>query len=330
VLPDTQVYLNDDSPQPASADRFRAQIDWLVENAEAERIVFATHVGDLVQNPDRVTEWERAEPMMSDLDASGLPYAIAPGNHDLEPGTEPGLFDQYFPPERYDGAAWYRGHHVPSGNRASVQQVTVGDTRLLFVHLRHLDPTYGDPTEMLSWAREVLLAHPAHLAVVTTHEFTGVDGGILYDNLVDTLQDSCNVVAVFSGHRFGAAQGTFTDSCDRTIVHMLTNYQGTDGGGNGFMRQVEINRGDLTASSTVFSPVLETELTGPDERFSVALAPPARLFGDVDESGDLTTADALAVLEELVGLGPSPFDDRVADLNGNGVIDVADALRLAG
>lgn len=328
VLPDTQIYLDDDSPQPESGAIFQAQVDWLVENAASENVVFTTHVGDVVQNPERASEWDRVDPMLRALDDAGVPYAVAAGNHDLEPGTDPGLFDQYLPPSRWADTSWYGGYHDESGNRASFQRITVGDRRLLFVHLRHLDPQFGDPTAMLGWAADVLAAHPAHVVFVTTHEFTDPDGLVIFPDLVEVVQDSCNVAAIFSGHKWTAARGTFTDSCDRTVHHMLTNYQNTENGGNGFMRQLVIDAETLDAVSTVFSPLLGTERTGPAEQFMTTLSEPSSVFGDVDQSGAVDDLDVVALLETLVGSGPAAFDGRVADIDGDDVLSVADALLL--
>jgi len=62
VLPDTQIYAQ------SHPDIFTSQTQWIVDNKEALNIVFVTHEGDIVQNWNSITEWERANTSMSLLD----------------------------------------------------------------------------------------------------------------------------------------------------------------------------------------------------------------------------------------------------------------------
>jgi len=54
------------------------------------------------------------------------------------------------------------------------------------------------------------------------------------------------------------------------------------------------------------------------------------LLGDVDDDGQITTADAQMVLETVVGIRTlSPTEEAAADVDGNGAVDVADAQWIA-
>jgi len=62
VLSDTQNYSE------KYPDVFHGQTKWLAENARRERIVFATHVGDIVQNGGVAPgEWDVAAAAMARL-----------------------------------------------------------------------------------------------------------------------------------------------------------------------------------------------------------------------------------------------------------------------
>ena len=88
VLPDTQFYS---AKYPWI---FENQTLWIIQNVESMNILFVSHVGDLVQNWDRIDEWEHANASISILDGF-VPWAVLPGNHD---GFYGGLenYNKYF------------------------------------------------------------------------------------------------------------------------------------------------------------------------------------------------------------------------------------------
>jgi len=337
VIPDTQIYVQSD----AGSQYFRDQVEWIAHEQEPRNIVFATHVGDVAQNPSSVTEFDRIESIFAVLDQAEIPYGIAPGNHDINPDGSAPEYDARFGTARYEDRSWFAGNHGAEGNRSSFQTLSVEGHDLLFLHVRHLQPEYGDVDAVLAWAAQVLQDHPDHLVFVTTHEFTEGDGSVRKPALQAVVQDSCNVVAMFSGHRLaGAAAGSFIDACGRTVHHVLTNYQGFANGGNGYLRTVEIDRLTLDAEFQVYSPSLDVNRTGPAEQFTAPLAPLELVAGDASCNRQLTVADALFVAQYAVGLRtgrvtcplPDPMTNAniaSADVNNNGVISVADALFIA-
>ena len=62
LLPDTQIYARD---FPASLE---LQLLWVAERAEQYRIVFVSHVGDVVHNASEQVEWDVARAAYSQLD----------------------------------------------------------------------------------------------------------------------------------------------------------------------------------------------------------------------------------------------------------------------
>ncbi len=200
LLPDTQIYARD---FPASLE---LQLLWVAERAEQYRIVFVSHVGDVVHNASEQVEWDVARAAYSQLDDIDLPYGFAVGGHD----TSSPLYDHpvdsscspfsstdctsadylaNFGPQHYQDRDWFGGAS-PSG-RSSYQLVEAGGMSLLFMHL--LQDT---PEEELAWAGAVLDEHPGVLAHITTHRY-------LYDyRLTDFLPAPLNLLV---GGRFGPA-----------------------------------------------------------------------------------------------------------------------------
>ena len=199
VLPDTQIYARD---YPLS---FEAQLRWIVENAERYKIVFVSHVGDVVHNASEQVEWDAARAAYSQLDEIDLPHGFAIGGHDTsstlysEPidsscspfsTTDCSSADYLanFGPQHYQDRSWFGGAS-PSG-RSSYQLIQAGGMELLFLHL--LQDT---PEAELNWADGVLSAHPSVLAHVTTHRY-------LYDyRLTDFLPAPLNLLP---GGRFSS------------------------------------------------------------------------------------------------------------------------------
>ncbi len=92
ALPDTQSYVKSDALNLG----FEAQTQWLADNAALSNIVFVTHLGDMVSDGgESVTEgvtaytnneaqWTRATRAMATLDAAGVLWNTAVGNHELD------------------------------------------------------------------------------------------------------------------------------------------------------------------------------------------------------------------------------------------------------
>jgi cellulose 1,4-beta-cellobiosidase len=61
----------------------------------------------------------------------------------------------------------------------------------------------------------------------------------------------------------------------------------------------------------------------------VAMAMYGQACGDVDGNGSVDIVDALKIAQYYVGLNPSGFNIGVADVDNNGTVDIVDALRIA-
>ncbi len=180
VIPDTQRYhgpgsgRGDESGEPRNP-AFDSRTRWLAENLDAQRIVFVTHMGDIVDRNNHY-QWRIARENM-DRFHGRVPYGIAIGNHDMTGAGNSSLFQQYFGAERFEGKPWYGGtyegrpDHGPqiSGNNAnSYQLFSASGLDFVIVHVE-----CNAPDDVLEWVDRVLEEHRGRMAIVSTHMFLG-------------------------------------------------------------------------------------------------------------------------------------------------------------
>lgn len=176
VIPDTQHYhgkgtkSTPDSSEPLTNRVFDGWTDWIVENLESQRIVFVSHVGDIVDKYNR-EEWALARQFMDKLHGK-VPYGISVGNHDMEGSGDSALFQEVFPGSRFEDFDWYggcfegaAGNPAVSGNNANSAQFFEREG-MKFVVL-HLE--CNAPDNVLAWADAVLEKNSDRRAIVTTH-----------------------------------------------------------------------------------------------------------------------------------------------------------------
>jgi len=175
VLPDTQIYAQ------SYPETFDSQLRWVAEHAEEYRIVFVTHVGDIVQTGSVDQEWEVARAAYDWLEDIDMPHGFSIASHDTNPGPTDVPYDsscsrggtldcdaiqfkRRFGADRYEGRSWYGG--TSASGLSSYQLVSAGGLDLLFLHLPQ-----DTPRAELEWAGEVLDAHPGTLAQLNTHRY---------------------------------------------------------------------------------------------------------------------------------------------------------------
>ncbi len=196
VISDTQNYTDVTLPQPRGINTFIQQMQYLADNKKNKNIIFATHVGDVVQHGDGQfrtgsigkytlwntrTEWDYANLALSILDNANIPFSLVPGNHDYDnynwykenngPGDNRPLkggsvWSSYFGANSkyFSGKDWYGGSYNNDMN--SFQLITKGNLKFLHLSLQ-MEPTPAD----LQWAQHVLDVHPNLPVIITTHEW---------------------------------------------------------------------------------------------------------------------------------------------------------------
>lgn len=168
VIPDTHA-----GPENRN-EIFDGHTRWIVENLADQRVVFVSHAGDIVNRRpgygscEDLAPWHFARRCMDRLHGL-VPYALAPGNHDIS-GSDSSRFQEFFPVSRFADFDWYGGffpsdHPTRSGNNAnSYQLFSAAGHDFVFLHLEN-----NAPDDVLEWAGEILAAHADRLALVTTH-----------------------------------------------------------------------------------------------------------------------------------------------------------------
>lgn len=268
---DTQ-YLSEAYPEV-----YADELSWIAENADARKIAFTTHTGDLIQNwvdPDQSetrarAEFERASAVQSILDDAGVPNSVLPGNHDNKRGTDASLFNEYFGPARYADAPWYGGSIAPDDNGANYSLISAGGAGFLMLSLPY---AYGE--REIAWAEQVVAAHPDRNVIVSTHEHlspslrdspatrsTSSRWLSRADELWDrVIAPNRQVIAVLSGHFHGIGQIVTEDAGGlpgHDVVELLADYQEfrthTGERATGFQRLLQLDLDSGTIAVDTFS-----------------------------------------------------------------------------
>jgi hypothetical protein len=174
VIPDTQEYrgagtkAEAKSTAPVTNPAFDAHVRWIVDNLQSQRIVFVSHVGDIIDK-NVPEQWKVARQCMDRLHGV-VPYGIAAGNHDMTVNGDTSLFQEYFPASRFGEFPWYGGTYSGSSpgmsdnNANSFQRFSAGGLDFIILHLE-----CNAPDDVLRWADEVLDANRDRRVIVTTH-----------------------------------------------------------------------------------------------------------------------------------------------------------------
>lgn len=179
VIPDTQQYfgkstkLEPDSQNELTNPVFKTQIKWINDNIDRQKVVFVSHVGDIVDINNH-SQWSLARNFMNSLHGK-IPYGISVGNHDMTSDGNSSLFQQYFPVSRFSEFDWYGGYFNEtsslthsSNNSNSYQLFTAEGIDFVILHLE-----CNAPDNVLMWADKILNKHKNRFAIITTHMFLG-------------------------------------------------------------------------------------------------------------------------------------------------------------
>lgn len=288
VLPDTQEYA------VQFPDILVAQTRWIADNAEALRIRYVLHVGDVTEG-NSPEEWAWARYAFDELDGV-VPLVVVPGNHDYAPDQErySGL-TEWVPVSKVEAlpgfAGLFEGHRVDN----SAHTFEVDGERWLILALE-----WGPRDQVLDWAADVLDSHPEHQAIVLTHAYLFSDGtrydwagkgatqtwsppsypSRLWPDVNDgeeiwlrLIEPRDQVRLVVCGHAAGNGVARLTSkSRGGTSVHqLLANYQDYEMGGGGYLRIMRFFPDRIEVRT--YSPWLDLEYDDGDNRFALLRDP---------------------------------------------------------
>ncbi|MFC5277854.1 dockerin type I domain-containing protein [Halorubrum rubrum] len=303
ALPDTQYFTINDRWYRFAID----QIDWIVENADAENVAFVTHEGDVVDEGDEPTQWVWMDVALSALDGV-VPYSTLPGNHDYaETGVRRSGLDDYaahFGASRFDGRDWFGGTGPGDEEANSYQLFSAGGYDFL-----HLALEWEPRDVTLQWAQGVLNRYPERPTLLTTHSYLTdgdarrdpngdeldgaesdpgrtryvqeADGDGNHGEAVwrDLVEPNAQVFAVLCGHYHendGEYHQTSENRDGLPVYELLANYQAREGTGFGRLRLLTfVPDGGEDAPDRIqvhtYSPHLDEYEVGDDSRFSFDL-----------------------------------------------------------
>ena len=286
VLPDTQYYAQ------KYPHHFEAQTRWIAEQHRERNIVYALHLGDIVQS-DAPAEWEVAKRCFAMLDDK-VPYLLTPGNHDYSGGTRQSRLTEFFPVETFRQWPSFGGLCEQDKLDNNVHLFRIGEQDWVALGLE-----FGPRKKVMDWANCVLAEHRDRRAIVVTHGYLfynnerydhrkgkqratphgyggdGTDGEALWNEVV---RKHPNVMIVLCGHvrtgglGYRASEGDYGN----TVHEMMANYQKMKGGGMAFMRLLEFLPDGKGVQVRTFSPSTRSVRTSELESFRFELAGPTR------------------------------------------------------
>lgn len=284
AIPDTQYYSEGSAGRANTVTveqlvgTFGAQTQWVLDNKAARNIAFVSHMGDIVNNGNKggdPIEWERASAAMGRLEnpvaamrAHGIPYGLAPGNHDIDPigSYDTGstlFFNQYFGTPRFAGRDYWGGNYG-SDNTNNYQLFTTSGLDFLVIHLAY-DTTPNQA--ILDWADALMKAHPHRRVIVTSHYIIGQGNPATFSNqgqaLYTRFRSNPNFFLMLCGHIH--AEGRRADVFEgRTVYSVLSDYQALPNGGNGFLRAFTFSPANNRIRVESWSPTLNRAASAAD------------------------------------------------------------------
>jgi hypothetical protein len=296
ALPDTQVYAENRFPgemrEPVVTEPrgtgaiFYDQTEWVRDNAEALGIRYVGHLGDIVQDGNDLTEWALARDAMDVLIDESFPLGTVMGNHDdNHVGFYARNYLDHFGPQVFQGEPWFMGSS-PSGG-ANWQLLEHGYYKIGFLNF-----SIDHPQEEIDWATQVVMDHPDTIFIVGTHRYlfdfklaggrygedlvTPLGGLNISDDFVDGVPEPNdaeefftefvsqhpNILMIHAGHFH--AEWLRLDGLNpqaQTIIQILTDYQSTRNGGDGYLRIYDLDFENATFSFDTYSPTLDRQRT---------------------------------------------------------------------
>lgn len=291
LLPDTQTYTSN------YPEIFKSQTSWIAENAG--NIAFVLHQGDITNNNNDL-QWKVASESLSLMDGK-VPYTFVPGNHDTGEGgntlnRDMSMLNKYLPYEKYNKLPTFGGVFTSRDMSNSWHTFKAGGYNWLILSLE-----FGPRNKVLDWAAGIIEAHPKHKVIINTHVYlysddtrmsengkykwipqnytVGKDAGPdavnngeqMWEKLVKKY---ANIMFVFCGHVLNDGTGSLVSEGihGNKVYQMLANYQGgvegTENGGNGFLRIITIDPQNSRISVQTYSPYMNKYKTEHDQQFT--------------------------------------------------------------
>jgi hypothetical protein len=260
MLPDTQ-FASEYWPEV-----YRAQMQWVDDQRNARNIKYVLHVGDVVDNSDQQVQWNNSKSAMG-LPTDDVPYIIGPGNHDLDSifTRSANRYNNNYPRGTFTPLPSFGGTYPSNRNDNTYHTFTAGGVNWLVIALK-----YAPNSSEISWANQVVTAHPNHNAILVTHAYQNgatkdSNGTRLWSNLVSR---HANFRFTFSGHYVNAGVITQQGRNGNTVHQVQADYQNSSQRDpNSFLRIMTYNPAARTLDVKTYSPFLNSYKTDAKNQF---------------------------------------------------------------
>lgn len=271
AIPDTQYYSQ--STLGPGANFFDIQTNWVVGNRISRNIVFATHLGDVVNiagaaGVPQLDQWNDAVRAMNILRTSVVPFAVLPGNHDWTDSAGLGSIEHYrirFGDTSgfFTAKPWFLGFDARGTNSAQRFSTPIGDMLHLALEWNFaIAPVSSDrpiaPADAIAWAQAVIDAHPGLPTIVSTHNnLNGASqrdgaGNDMFDRLV---RRNNQIFMVLNGHYSGEGRIDSINDFGHAVYELCSDYQSRNRGGDGWLRLYEFAPADGLIRVRTYTPI---------------------------------------------------------------------------
>ncbi len=234
-ITDTQYYTE------TWPETFTTMNQWIVSQINNQKIKYAIHTGDLVDEFEQIYQWECVDKNMKYFEEAKLPYGVLAGNHDVAAGNE--LYEnylKYFGEKRFKDSPVYGGSY--KNNLGHYDLLTINGEEFIVLYMGW--DVYKNEVE---WMNKVLQQYNDRKAIICLHRYITEKGALDYTGELvqkEVAAKNPNVFAVLNGHYHGAAINitAFDDNHDgvkeRRVYQICTDYQSAERGGTGYVKML--------------------------------------------------------------------------------------------
>ncbi|QHA90718.1 metallophosphoesterase [Bacillus sp. N1-1] len=239
---------------------YQQQTEWIKDQQEEMKIKYVFHTGDLVDEADKVYQWNNADSSMNVLDDAGIRYGVLAGNHDVDNKTgDYTAFSKYFGEARFTDRDYYGESYQDNKGHYDLISENGNDYIMLYMG-------WGIEQEEIDWMNAVLAQYPDRMAILSFHEYLLVSGNRspLADEIYEkVVVPNKNVVATLSGHYHDSEllvdeiDDDGDGTADRNVYQILADYQGGPEGGQGYLRLLHVDVANNRIYMNTYSPYLD-------------------------------------------------------------------------
>lgn len=281
-ITDTQ-YLSEKFPR-----NFDSVCDWIADNSETLNVKTVIHTGDIVQHPESIKEWNRANHSMSILLNNDIPYCWDAGNHDQLATSWYGKNFTAFNTETMSKQDYWISDKLDGKNTAVHFKASNWDFLVINIEFQ---PNY----EVLKWVNRLLELYPDYHTIIATHAY--LNGMGEYEEWDDSFEQEyfeqkvlavhSNVFLTLNGHFMEGNRTSKTFTNNRH--ELFFNYQHTDGMGDATVRILTFSKEEDTIFVNTVNLVTNQFLVDPENCFALDIP----FYEESDETGNLTLSENL-------------------------------------